>query len=156
MPSHRHTHTFYLRGKAGRKYRCYIRGEPRLIPGGHCFSGVATALFTFTISGESRTPVLDELYDHTDHVPIRQEPQQLSGEAAVPDSVIFCCQIYEHGTGLLFCLKAVLNVLSEQNNLIYSGFLASKSSLFFREQWVIIFTEKEFAKPFKAFLSKFT
>ena len=68
---------------------------------------------------DSKASVLDELHDHTDHVPIMQEPQQLAGEAAVPYCVVCCCQVYKHGTGLLFCLKAVLkDVLSKQNYLV--------------------------------------
>ena len=37
--------------------------------------------------------------------------QQLAGEAAVPKSVISSCQIYKRGTGLLFCLETILDVL---------------------------------------------
>ena len=46
------------------------------------------------------------------------------------------CQIDKHGTGILFCLKRIFNVLRKQNNLIYGRLSASKSSLFLWEQGV--------------------
>ena len=45
--------------------------------------------------------------------------QQLASKATVPDSVISSCQIDKYGTGLLLSLKIILDVLSQQNNLIY-------------------------------------
>ena len=69
--------------------------------------------------------------DHLDHVLVRQKSQQLAGEATVPDSVISNCQIYKHGTRLLFCLKRTLNVLRKQNDLIHARLFVSKSSCSF-------------------------
>ena len=54
---------------------------------------------------------------------VRQKSQQLAGEATVPDSVISSCQIDKHGTGLLFCLKRILNGLPKQNDLSTVDFL---------------------------------
>ena len=47
----------------------------------------------------------------------------------MPDSVISSCQIDNHSTGLLFCLKRVLHVLRKQNDLIYGRLPVTKSSL---------------------------
>ena len=48
----------------------------------------------------------------------------------MPDSVMSSCQIDKHGTGLLFCLKRILNVLRKQNDLVHGRLSVSKSSLF--------------------------
>ena len=39
-------------------------------------------------SDEGEAFIFDQLQDYSDHVLIRQKSQQLSGEAAMPDSVI--------------------------------------------------------------------
>ena len=39
------------------------------------------------------TLVSDMLHDHSEHLLIQQNPQQLAGKAMVPDSVKCCCQI---------------------------------------------------------------
>ena len=49
------------------------------------------ALFA-TTGVERKAPVLDKLHDHSYHVFVRQESEQLAGEATVPDSVISRCQ----------------------------------------------------------------
>ena len=48
------------------------------------------ALLAIT-NGESEASISNKLQDHPNHVLIRQKSQQLSGEAAVPDSVISRC-----------------------------------------------------------------
>ena len=54
----------------------------------------------------------------------------------MPDSAISSCHIDKHGTGLLFCLKRILNVLLKQCNLVHSRLFVSKSSLFLWKQGV--------------------
>ena len=56
---------------------------------------------------------------------VRQKPQQLAGEAKVPDSVIGSCQVDKDGTGLLFRFECILNALREQSDLIHGGSSAS-------------------------------
>ena len=74
----------------------------------------------FATTGDKRkAPALDKLRNHSYHVFVKQESEQLAVEATVPDSVISRCQIYKHGTGLSFCFKTVLDVLDPQNCLIY-------------------------------------
>ena len=72
-----------------------------------------------TIGGKCKAPVLDKLHDHSYHVFVWQESEQLAGKVAVLDSVISRCQIYEHDTGLSFCFQTVLYVLGQQNCLIH-------------------------------------
>ena len=60
---------------------------------------------------KSETLISDKLHDHFDHVLIRKKSQQLAGKATVPDSVISSCQIDKYGTGLLFSLKRIFDVL---------------------------------------------
>ena len=54
----------------------------------------------------------------------------------MPESIISSCQIDKQHTCLVFCLKRTLNVLREQNDLIYGKLCVSKSSLFLWEQGV--------------------
>ena len=58
-----------------------------------------------TTCGECKAPVLDELHDHLYHEFVRKEPEQLAGEATVPDSVISCCQITNTAKAFLFASK---------------------------------------------------
>ena len=87
-------------------------------------------------SGQGKASVLNKFHYHPDHVLIRKKSQQLAGEATVPDSVISSCQINNHDTSLLFCLKKILNVLRKQNDLLYGRLSVSKSSLFLWKQRV--------------------
>ena len=87
-------------------------------------------------SGQGEASVPSKFHDHLDHVVVRQKSQQLAGVATVPDSVISSCQIDKHGTGLLFCLKRILNVLRKQNDLVHRRLSLSKSSLFLWRQGV--------------------
>ena len=80
--------------------------------------------------------VKDQLHNHTNHVLVRQKPQQLAGEATVPESVIGSCQVDKDGTGLLFRFECILNALREQSDLIHGGSSASKTRLFPWEQRV--------------------
>jgi len=43
-----------------------------------------------------------------DHVSIRQQSQQLAGEAVVPYDVVGCCEVDVHSSSLLFNRKAIL------------------------------------------------
>jgi len=71
-----------------------------------------------------------------DHVSIRQLSQQVAGEDAVPYSVVGCCEVDKHSSGLLFKRKAILDVLSQRGDLIYGRPPVSKARLLSREQWV--------------------
>jgi len=89
-----------------------------------------------TALGEGEAAIANHLHDQADHVSIRQQLQQLAGEAAVPYSVIGCCEVYKHSYGLLFSRKAIFNVLCQQGDLVYSRPPVSKVRLLPREQWV--------------------
>ena len=65
----------------------------RPIPVGRHSSVVATC-FVAT-GGECKASVLDKLYNLLYHVFVRQESEQLAGEATVPDCVISRSQIYK-------------------------------------------------------------
>ena len=60
--------------------------------------------------------------------------QQLAGEAAVPYSVVGCCEV--DSSGLLFSRKAILDVLCQQGDLVYGRPPVSKARLLPRQQWV--------------------
>jgi len=49
---------------------------------------------------------------------IRQQLQQLAGEAAVPYQVLRCCEVDKHRSGLLFSRKTILDVLCQQGDLV--------------------------------------
>ena len=68
--------------------------------------------------GQGKASVSNKFHDRLDHVLVQEKSQQLAGEATVPDSVMSSCQIDKHGTGLLFCLKRILNVLRKQNDFL--------------------------------------
>jgi len=58
---------------------------------------------TRSLSGsKGKTDIANHLHDHVDHVSVRQQSQQLGGETAVPYSVVGCCEVDEHSSGLLF------------------------------------------------------
>jgi len=69
-------------------------------------------------------------------VSIRQQLQQLAGEATVPYSVVGCCEIDEHSSGLFFSRKAILDVLCQQGDLVYGRPPVSKARLLLWEQWI--------------------
>jgi len=62
--------------------------------------------------------------------------QQLAGEAAVPYSVVGCCEVDKHSSGLLFSRKAILDILCQQGDLVCGRPPVSKARLLPREQWV--------------------
>jgi len=53
-------------------------------------------------SGKGKAAIANHLHDHVDHVSIRQQSQQLAGEAMVPYGVVGCCEVNKHSSGLLF------------------------------------------------------
>ena len=67
---------------------------------------------------------------------IRQQLQQLAGEAAVAYSIVGCCEVDKHSSGLLFSRKAILDVLCQQGDLLYGRPPVSKARLLPMEQWV--------------------
>ena len=67
---------------------------------------------------------------------VRQRLHQLAGKATVPYSVIDCCEVDKHSSGLLFSRKTILDVLCQQGGLICGRPPVWKAPLFPREQWV--------------------
>ena len=78
----------------------------------------------------------NHLYDKVDHVSVRQQLQQLAGEAKVPYSVLGCCEVDKHSSGLLFSCKVIFDVLCQQGDLVYGRPPVSKTCLLLRNQWV--------------------
>jgi len=73
---------------------------------------------SFVVSdGEGEAAIANYLHDHTNHVSIKQQSQQLAGEAVVPYNVIGCCEVDKHSSSLLFVQKAICNVLRQQGYL---------------------------------------
>jgi len=54
------------------------------------------------LGGKGKAAIANHLHDHMDHVSTRQQSQELAGEAAVPCSVVGCCEVDKHSPGLLF------------------------------------------------------
>jgi len=55
------------------------------------------------ISGDKgKAAIANHLHDHVDHVSVRQQFQQLAGEAAVLYDVVGCCEVDKHSSGLVF------------------------------------------------------
>jgi len=75
-------------------------------------------------------------HDHADHVTISQQLQQLPGAATVPYSFVGCCVVKKHSSNLLLSRKAILDVLCQQGDLVYSRPPVSKAHLLLWEQWV--------------------
>jgi len=69
-------------------------------------------------------------------VSIKQQLQQLAGDVVVPYSVVGCCEVDKHSSGLLFSRKAILEVLCQQGDLVYGRPPVSKARLLPREQRV--------------------
>jgi len=76
------------------------------------------------------------LHDHADHVSIRQQSQQLGCEAAVPYSVVGCCEVGKHSSGTSSSRKTILDVLCRQGDQVYGRPPVSKAHLLLWEQWV--------------------
>ena len=86
-------------------------------------------------SGKGEDVIVNHLHDHADRVSMRQQLQQLAGKATVPYSVVGCCEVDKHSSGLL-SHKAILDVLCEQGDLVYGRPPVSKACLLRSEQWV--------------------
>jgi len=69
-------------------------------------------------------------------VSIRQQSQELAGEAAVPCGVVGCCEVDERSFGLLFSCKAIFDVLCQQGDLVYGRPPMSEARLLLWEQGV--------------------
>jgi len=79
--------------------------------------------------------IANHLHDHVDHVSIRQPSQQFAGEVAVPYSIVRCCEVDKHSSGIL-SRKAILDVLCQQGDLVYGRPPMSKARLLLWEQRV--------------------
>jgi len=82
---------------------------------------------------------------------IRQQSQQLAGEAAVPYSVVGCCEVDKHSSGLLFSRKAILDVLRQQGYLVYGRSPVPKTLPLPREQWVDDWVDTSVDESLEAF-----
>jgi len=71
-----------------------------------------------------------------DHMSVRQQLQQLAGEATVPYSAVGCCEVDKHNSAFLAEKLSLMSCVSRQGDLIYGRPPVSKSCLFPREQWV--------------------
>jgi len=69
--------------------------------------------------GKGKAAIANHLRDHVGHVSVRQQSQQLAGEAAFPYSVVGCREGDKQSSGLLFRLKAIVDLLCQQGDLIY-------------------------------------
>ena len=84
--------------------------------------------------GKGEAAIANHLHDHVDHVSVRQQSQQLAGEAAVSYRVIGCYEVDKHSSGLRFSRKAILDVLCQQGDLVYSRPTVSEARLLMWEQ----------------------
>jgi len=66
------------------------------------FLRVVTCSFCQLSGGKGKAAIANLLHDHVDHVSVRQQSQQLAGEAAVRYGVIGCCEVDKHSSCLLF------------------------------------------------------
>jgi len=76
------------------------RRGARTDPCGTSFEALLPAPFAVS-GGKGEAANANHLHAHVDHVSISQQSQQLAGEAAVPHSVIGCCEVGKHSSGLL-------------------------------------------------------
>ena len=83
--------------------------------------------------GKGKAAIANHLHDHVHHVSIRQQLQQLAGEAVVPYGAVGCCEVDKHSSGLLLAEK-----LSSfhQGDLVYGRAPVSKTYPVVWEQWV--------------------
>jgi len=94
-------------------------------------------LISFAVSGgKGEAGIANLLHDHAEHVSIRQQLQQLAGEAVVLYSVLGCCIVDKHIYGPLISRKAILDVLCQPGDLVYGRPPVSKARLLPKEQWV--------------------
>jgi len=80
--------------------------------------------------------------------------QQLAGEAAVPYSVVGCCEVNKHSSSFLFSRKAILDVLCPQGDLVYGRPPVLKAHLLLREQWVDDWVETSIEESLEDFKDK--
>jgi len=80
--------------------------------------------------------IANHLHNHVDHVSIRQQLQQLAGEAAVLYSVEGCCEFDSHSFDIPIYRKAIIDVLCQQGDLVYNRPPVSKARLLLWEQLV--------------------
>ena len=60
------------------------------------------SLAPFVVTGcKVEDSITNQLHDYANHVSISQQPQQLAGKAAMPYSVVGCCEIDKHSSGFL-------------------------------------------------------
>jgi len=50
-------------------------------------------LLLFPVGGKGEAAIANHLHDHVNHVSMMQQLKQLAGEAAVPYSVVGCCEV---------------------------------------------------------------
>ena len=72
-----------------------------------------SALLSIT-GRESEAAVLDKFHDYSYQVSIRNKPQKLAGQAAMPHGVIGCSEVHKDSTSLIFSRKTVLDFLGHQ------------------------------------------
>ena len=86
---------------------------------------------------EGEVAVLDKFHDHSYQLSIRNKPQKLAGQAAMPHGVIGCSEVHKDSTSLFFfSRKTVLDFLGYQGDLIYSRSSASETCLLTWEQGI--------------------
>ena len=131
-------HTFWRRLLAGQRcrcWRCWKEGAPRQISVVTGSWGVVTC--SFIVSGDDgEAAIANHLHDYVDHVCIRQQLQQLAGEAAVLYSVEGCCEFDSHSFDIRSYRKAIIHVLCQQGDLVYGRPPVSKACLLLWEQLV--------------------
>jgi len=71
----------------------------------------------FITSGKAEAAIANQLHDHTNHVLSCINRSSLQGKAAMPYSVVGCCEINKHSSGLP-SRKDILDVLRQQSDLI--------------------------------------
>jgi len=111
LPGRQHMHTFWRWWLADQRCRRWTVGAPGQIPVGRRSWGVVSG-------GKGKGVIVNHLHDHVDHVSVRQQKQQYTGEPAVPYGVVGCCEVDKDSSGLLFSWKAILDVLCQQGDLI--------------------------------------
>jgi len=60
------------------------------------------SLAPFVVTGcKDEDSIANQLHQYANHVSISQQLQQLAGKAAIPYSVVGCCEIDKHSSGFL-------------------------------------------------------
>jgi len=87
--------------------------------------------------GMGKAAIANHLHDHADHVSIRQQSQQLAGEAAVPYGVVGCCEIDKHSSAFLAEKLSLMSCVSR----VTWGEDDSKTLRSFSSPWYLIFSD---------------